>query len=184
MLVWLLCVLLQIRKPRFHGALTRCYYAICVLIRFCLQFVDKDPKLAEPVLRAVLKYWPVTNSQKEVLFLGEIEEILETTQVHIQTNPHIVRSAILYMNKLQYTKENCRHHSIGSWAWSKTSYVPLAISELLFVCVDCQDSCRIEIDRAVNGLYYVVICLIFNSSTCLGFPISIPAPLQFESHVD
>jgi hypothetical protein len=27
-----------------------------------------------------LKYWPVTNSQKEVLFLGELEEILELTQ--------------------------------------------------------------------------------------------------------
>jgi hypothetical protein len=43
--------------------------------------VEKDPKLAEPVLRALLKYWPVTNSQKEVLFLGELEEILEMTQV-------------------------------------------------------------------------------------------------------
>ena len=27
-----------------------------------------------------LKYWPVTNSQKEVLFLGELEEVLELTQ--------------------------------------------------------------------------------------------------------
>lgn len=44
------------------------------------QFVEKDPKQAEPVLRALLKYWPVTNSQKEVLFLGELEEILEMTQ--------------------------------------------------------------------------------------------------------
>lgn len=46
----------------------------------CVQFVEKDPKLAEPVLKALLKYWPVTNSQKEVLFLGELEEILEMTQ--------------------------------------------------------------------------------------------------------
>jgi serine/threonine-protein phosphatase 2A regulatory subunit B' len=45
-----------------------------------LQFVEKDPKLAEPVLKALLKYWPVTNSQKEVLFLGELEEILDMTQ--------------------------------------------------------------------------------------------------------
>lgn len=46
-----------------------------------LQFVEKDPKLAEPVLKALLKFWPLTNSQKEVLFLGELEEILEMTQV-------------------------------------------------------------------------------------------------------
>ncbi len=45
-----------------------------------MQFVEKDSKLAEPVLTALLKYWPVTNSQKEVLFLGELEEILELTQ--------------------------------------------------------------------------------------------------------
>lgn len=55
------------------------------LMRACLpvspsQFVEKDSKLAEPVLSALLKYWPVTNSQKEVLFLGELEEILELTQ--------------------------------------------------------------------------------------------------------
>ncbi len=42
--------------------------------------MEKDPKLAEPVLKSLLKYWPVTNSQKEVLFLGELEEILEMTQ--------------------------------------------------------------------------------------------------------
>ena len=45
------------------------------------QFVEKDPKLAEPVLRALLKFWPLTNSQKEVLFIGELEEVLELTQV-------------------------------------------------------------------------------------------------------
>ena len=42
--------------------------------------MEKDSKLAEPVLKALLKFWPVTNSQKEVLFLGELEEILELTQ--------------------------------------------------------------------------------------------------------
>ncbi len=46
----------------------------------CAQFVEKDPKLAEPVLRALLKFWPLTNSQKEVLFIGELEEVLELTQ--------------------------------------------------------------------------------------------------------
>ena len=45
-----------------------------------MQFVEKDPKLAEPVLRALLKFWPLTNSQKEVLFIGELEEVLELTQ--------------------------------------------------------------------------------------------------------
>ena len=45
--------------------------------------MEKDPKLSEPVLRALLKFWPLTNSQKEVLFIGELEEVLELTQVHL-----------------------------------------------------------------------------------------------------
>lgn len=54
-----------------------------------MQFVDKEPSLAEPVLGQLLKFWPLTNSQKEVLFLGELEEILEMTQVacHTQLEP-------------------------------------------------------------------------------------------------
>lgn len=42
--------------------------------------MEKDGKLADPVIKGLLKFWPVTNSQKEVLFLGELEEILELTQ--------------------------------------------------------------------------------------------------------
>ena len=56
--------------------------AECADLHPCpLQFVDKEPTLAEPVLSQLLKFWPVINSQKEVLFLGEMEEILELTQV-------------------------------------------------------------------------------------------------------
>lgn len=66
--------LMPLHKPKcvamYHQQL-----AYCVT-----QFVEKDGKLADPVLKALLKYWPVTNSQKEVLFLGELEEILELTQ--------------------------------------------------------------------------------------------------------
>ena len=66
--------LMPLHKPKcvamYHQQL-----AYCVT-----QFVEKDSKLADPVLRGLLKYWPVTNSQKEVLFLGETEEILELTQ--------------------------------------------------------------------------------------------------------
>ena len=51
--------------------------------------MEKDPKLAEPVLNSLLKYWPVTNSQKEVLFIGELEEILEMTQVGASLLPVI-----------------------------------------------------------------------------------------------
>lgn len=50
-------------------------------LSYCItQFVEKDFKLADTVIRGLLKYWPLTNCQKEVLFLGELEEVLEATQ--------------------------------------------------------------------------------------------------------
>ncbi|KAL2229379.1 UNVERIFIED_CONTAM: Serine/threonine protein phosphatase 2A regulatory subunit B beta isoform [Sesamum indicum] len=49
-------------------------------LSYCItQFVEKDYKLADTVIMGLLKYWPVTNSQKEVLVLGELEEVLEAT---------------------------------------------------------------------------------------------------------
>lgn len=50
-------------------------------LSYCVtQFVDKDPQLAVPVLTGLIRYWPVINSAKEVLFLNELEELLELTQ--------------------------------------------------------------------------------------------------------
>ncbi|KAM7275667.1 hypothetical protein ACFE04_017533 [Oxalis oulophora] len=51
-------------------------------LTYCVtQFVEKDPKLASLVIRGMLKYWPVTNSQKQLMFISEVEELLEMTSV-------------------------------------------------------------------------------------------------------
>ncbi|GMN52880.1 hypothetical protein TIFTF001_022035 [Ficus carica] len=66
--------LIPLHKPKsilvYHQPLSYCV----------TQFVEKDYKLADTVIRGLLKYWPVTNCQKEILFLGELEEVLEGTQ--------------------------------------------------------------------------------------------------------
>ncbi|XP_076961065.1 serine/threonine protein phosphatase 2A 57 kDa regulatory subunit B' beta isoform-like [Bidens hawaiensis] len=50
-------------------------------LSYCIiQFVEKDYKLADFVIRGLLRYWPVSNCTKEILFLGELEEILDVTQ--------------------------------------------------------------------------------------------------------
>lgn len=50
-------------------------------LSYCItQFIEKDCKLADTVIRGLLKYWPITNSSKEVMFLGELEEVLEATR--------------------------------------------------------------------------------------------------------
>ncbi|CAI5950611.1 unnamed protein product, partial [Closterium sp. NIES-65] len=68
-------VLVPLHKPKcvamYHQQLSYCI----------TQFVEKDPKLADLVLRGLLKFWPLSNSQNELLFLEELEEILNLTQV-------------------------------------------------------------------------------------------------------
>lgn len=72
--LFLIRALIPLHKPKsismYHQQLSYCI----------TQFVEKDHKLADTVIRGLLKYWPITNCQKEVLFLGELEEVLEATQ--------------------------------------------------------------------------------------------------------
>lgn len=72
--LFLVRALIPLHKPKcvsmYHQQLSYCV----------TQFVEKDCKLADTVIRGLLKYWPITNSAKEVMFLGELEEILEATQ--------------------------------------------------------------------------------------------------------
>ncbi|ERN01278.1 hypothetical protein AMTRI_Chr03g53490 [Amborella trichopoda] len=72
--LFLVRALIPLHKPKsvalYHQQLSYCI----------TQFVEKDYKLADTVIRGLLKFWPVTNCQKEVLFLGELEEVLEATQ--------------------------------------------------------------------------------------------------------
>lgn len=45
----------------------------------CMKnFLEKDKTLGIDVIVGLLKYWPITNPAKEVVYINEIEEILET----------------------------------------------------------------------------------------------------------
>ncbi|KAI5396467.1 hypothetical protein KIW84_062617 [Lathyrus oleraceus] len=88
--LFLIRALIPLHKPKcvsmYHQQLSYCV----------TQFVEKDVKLADTVIRGLLKYWPVTNSAKEVMFLGELEEVLEATQAaddDVSTSLHVVCSS-------------------------------------------------------------------------------------------
>ncbi|KAL0855637.1 hypothetical protein Bca101_060790 [Brassica carinata] len=53
-----------------------------------VQFVEKDSKFADTVIRGLVKYWPLTNSSEEVMFLGEFEEVAERA-LFLSNNVHI-----------------------------------------------------------------------------------------------
>jgi len=69
--VFLLKVLLPLHKVKslsvYHPQLAYCI----------VQFLEKDSTLTHPVIIGLLKFWPKTHSPKEVMFLNELEEILD-----------------------------------------------------------------------------------------------------------
>jgi serine/threonine-protein phosphatase 2A regulatory subunit B' len=71
---FLIKVLLPLHKVKllsvYHPQL-----AYCVV-----QFLEKDPSLTEQVIMGLLKFWPKTHSPKEVMFLNELEEILDVIE--------------------------------------------------------------------------------------------------------
>ncbi|XP_011503604.1 PREDICTED: serine/threonine-protein phosphatase 2A 56 kDa regulatory subunit gamma isoform-like isoform X4 [Ceratosolen solmsi marchali] len=71
---FLLKVLLPLHKAKslsvYHPQLAYCI----------VQFLEKDASLTEPVIKNLLKFWPKTRSPKEVMFLNELEEILDVIE--------------------------------------------------------------------------------------------------------
>ncbi|KFM57270.1 Serine/threonine-protein phosphatase 2A regulatory subunit delta isoform, partial [Stegodyphus mimosarum] len=50
-------------------------------LAYCVvQFLEKDPSLTESVVNSLLKFWPKMHSPKEVMFLNELEEILDVIE--------------------------------------------------------------------------------------------------------
>jgi serine/threonine-protein phosphatase 2A regulatory subunit B' len=67
-------VLIPLHKPKglvvYHRQLFYCV----------IEFVKKEMQLAEVILQEVLRCWPLTNCQKEVLMIGELEELVEVLE--------------------------------------------------------------------------------------------------------
>jgi len=67
--------LIPLHKPRgvaiYHPQLSYCIS----------QYVEKDPETIVPIISGLVRYWPWTNAAKQVLFLSELEEVLELCRV-------------------------------------------------------------------------------------------------------
>lgn len=63
--------LIPLHKPRgvaiYHPQLSYCIS----------QYVEKDPETIVPIVQGLVRFWPWTNAAKQVLFLNELEEVLE-----------------------------------------------------------------------------------------------------------
>eukprot|EP00794_Sanderia_malayensis_P019980 gene19980-21938_t len=72
--VFLLKVLLPLHKVK-QLSMHHPQLAYCVV-----QFLEKDPTLTDPVINGLLRFWPKVHSPKEVMFLNELEEILDVIE--------------------------------------------------------------------------------------------------------
>ncbi|XP_032225739.2 serine/threonine-protein phosphatase 2A 56 kDa regulatory subunit gamma isoform [Nematostella vectensis] len=72
--VFLMKVLMPLHKTKSLG-MYHPQLAYCVV-----QFLEKDPGLTESVVMSLLKFWPKVHSPKEVMFLNELEEILDVIE--------------------------------------------------------------------------------------------------------
>lgn len=70
-LQFLIRALVPLHKPKcvslYHQQLSYCI----------TQYVEKDPATAIPIIQGIARHWPWVCSSKQVLFLNELEEILE-----------------------------------------------------------------------------------------------------------
>lgn len=69
--LFLIRVLLPLHRAKgmmmYHKQLTYCVS----------QFVQKEAMLSGVTVRGILKYWPITNTEKEVLIIDELEELMQ-----------------------------------------------------------------------------------------------------------
>merc|ERR1711920_1162926 len=62
----------------------KCLASFYQQLSYCMaQYVEKDPRLAFDIITSMLKYWPVSITSKQVLFLNELEETMEPTQPEV-----------------------------------------------------------------------------------------------------
>jgi len=65
--------------------------------------VEKDPDTIVPIVNGLVRFWPWTNAAKQMLFLNELEEVLELcrveqlAQVRCLSLLHMVGYCVLYV---------------------------------------------------------------------------------------
>merc|ERR1712137_995002 len=76
----------------------KCLASFYQQLSYCMaQYVEKDPRLSFEIITSMLRYWPVSITAKQVLFLNELEETLELTQpaeFHRMMSPLFKRLAL------------------------------------------------------------------------------------------
>eukprot|EP00397_Hematodinium_sp_SG-2012_P008044 GEMP01008098.1.p1 GENE.GEMP01008098.1~~GEMP01008098.1.p1 ORF type:complete len:492 (+),score=98.00 GEMP01008098.1:253-1728(+) len=87
----------------FHPQISQCVRA----------FLDKQPLLADEILRSILRYWPVQAVDKQVLVLKELFEVLEffDLEVLVLTSQDVPESVRLFFHRLASCVVSSSYHA-------------------------------------------------------------------------
>jgi|Transcript_108462 serine/threonine-protein phosphatase 2A regulatory subunit B' len=138
-------------------------------LSYCMaQYVEKDPRLAHDIIISMLKFWPVSITSKQVLFLNELEETLELTQpaeFHTMQQPLFRRIALCI---------TCPHFQVAErtlFLWNNDYIVKLinqnrqAIFPILIGAL--YTNSKQHWNSAVHGLTFNVLKLLMEADAAL-----------------
>ncbi|WCJ39924.1 Serine/threonine protein phosphatase 2A 57 kDa regulatory subunit B' beta isoform [Euphorbia peplus] len=97
-------------------------------LSYCVnQFVQKEPMLGGIVVRGILRYWPITNCQKEIVLIGELEELVENIDPD-----HFRKLALPLCNQITrcLNSWNSQVAERALYVWNNEQFVKMAISAM------------------------------------------------------
>jgi serine/threonine-protein phosphatase 2A regulatory subunit B' len=142
----------------FHQQLSYCV----------MQYVEKESWLAQNIVDAMLRMWTVTSTSKEVLFLNEIEEVLEMIQ------PKEFQAIQVRLFKRIADCIRSQHFQVAERAlfiWNNDEIVKLinANRQTLFpiICGALYQNSTHHWNGTVHGLTYNVLKLLMETDSVL-----------------
>ncbi|KAK0554251.1 serine/threonine-protein phosphatase 2A 56 kDa regulatory subunit delta isoform [Tilletia horrida] len=138
-------------------------------LAYCVvQFLEKDSSLTEEVLLGLLRYWPKVNSPKEVMFLSEVEEILDVIEAS-----EFVKIQVPLFQQLQRCI-NSQHFQVAERAlyfWNN-EYIVNLIGEnvqviLPLVFASLYQNSKSHWNRTIHGLVFNALKLFMDINPAL-----------------
>lgn len=140
-------------------------------LTYCMaEFAEKDSPSATIVIKSLIKFWPIHSVEKQLMFLGEIEEILDIIDpstftsiqgplfTHLSTclsshEDFIVERTLYYWNNERLLK------LIGS---NVSTIMPIIFPGLYLLCFKHRDITVLTLAYNVMKIFYDMDCKLFD----------------------
>ncbi|KAF0687092.1 Aste57867_21173 [Aphanomyces stellatus] len=95
---------------------TQAYTSYHQQLMYCMiQFVSKDHVLFTPIVRGLLRYWPVGNAYKEIVFLIVVEELFEYVLAEADLAPLARKMAFRLAKSMASIQQQVADRALACW---------------------------------------------------------------------